>query len=156
MNSVLHLYTPRLLAGQEDLPIDKEGLNLLPVPVPIPRHVLAPLSLFAGKLYFQDAEENTTFADFLGIIPRHGRSTEQEREFDEGKIDRNGFVLPMHRPELMGMPATSGFQWSPATLVKEILRKRNRGNIPEESHVAKLAADGMRSHRLEISLCMIN
>jgi hypothetical protein len=114
----LLLYTPRLLAGQEDILIDKERLNLPPVPVYIPRHVLAPLSLFAGTLYFQDAEEDTTFADFLGIIPRQGRSKKASttRAFDEGKIARNGFVLPMHRSELMGMPATSVFQKrNPAT-----------------------------------------
>jgi hypothetical protein len=149
MNSDLHLYTPRLLAGQKDILIDKEGLNLPPVPVSIPRQVLAPLSLFAGTLYFQDAEEETAFSEFLRIIPRQGRSSEQERAFDEGKIARNGFVLPIHRPELMGMPATSGFQKNPATLVKEILRTRNQGNIPEESHVAKLAVDGMCSFWLE-------
>jgi hypothetical protein len=149
MNSVLHLYTPRLLAGQKDILIDKERLNLPPVPVSIPRHVLAPLSLFAGTLYFHDAEEESTFAEFLGIIPRQGRSSTQERAFDEGKVAKNGFVLPMHRSELMGMPATSAFQTNPETLVKEILRTRNQGNIPEGSHVQKLAVDGMCSHRME-------
>jgi hypothetical protein len=149
VNSVLHLYTARLLAGQKDILIDKERLNLPPVPVSIPRHVLAPLSLFAGTLYFHEAKEETTFADFLGIIPRQGRSSQQKRAFDEGKIARNGFVLPMHRSELMGMSATSGFQTNPETLVKEILRTRNQGNIPEGSHVHKLAVDGMCSHRVE-------
>jgi hypothetical protein len=149
VNSVLHLYTPRLLVGQKEVLIDKRGLNLPPVPVSIPWHFFAPLSLFAGTLYFHGAEEETAFANFLGIIPRQGRSTEQERAFDEGKIARNGFVLPIHRPGLMGNPATSGFQKNPATLVKEILRTRNQGSIPEQSHVSKLAVDGMCSYRLE-------
>jgi hypothetical protein len=114
------------------------------VPVSIPRQVLALLSL-----YFHDAEEESTFAEFLGIIPRQGRSSQQEIAFDEGNIAKNGFVLPMHRSELMGMPATSVFQTNPETLVKEILRTRNQGNIPEGSHVHKLAVDGMCSHRVE-------
>jgi hypothetical protein len=150
VNSILHLYTPRLLAGQKDILIDKEGLNLPPIPVSIPRQVLAPLSLFAGTLYFQDAEEETAFANFLGIIPRQGRSKDQEKAFDEGKLCKNGFALPMHRPALMGkLQATSQFTNNPHKLVKEILRTRNQGSIPEESHVAKLAVDGMCSHRLE-------
>jgi hypothetical protein len=35
-----------------------------------------------GTHYFHDAEEETTFADFLRIIPRQGRSSEQERAFN--------------------------------------------------------------------------
>jgi hypothetical protein len=140
MNSVLHLYTPRHLAGQKVIPIDKEGLNLPPIPVSIPRQILDPLSLFAGTLYF-DAEEDATFAVFLGIIPRQGRSSTQERVFDERKTARNGFIFPMHRAQLMEMQPISGFQRNSATVVKEILRRRNQGNIPEESHVAKLAVD---------------
>jgi hypothetical protein len=145
MKSILHMYSPRLIAVQKDVLIDKESLNLPPVPVTIPNEVRVPLSLFAGTLYFQDAEEETAFADFLGITPRQGRTEEQRAAFGQGKLSKNGFVMPEYRQELMGK--SSGFIKNPHQLVKEILRTRNQGNIPEESHVAKLAVDGMCSFR---------
>jgi len=100
--------------------------------------LLAPLFLFSGNLYFGDAEEQTGFCLFTGMVPREReRSPAEEKAFEQGKIEQ-GFLLPEYREALSPeMARICHFEKSPADLVAKIIDRRS-GFFPQTSHVGKV------------------
>jgi hypothetical protein len=88
----------------------------------------------------KNVAEKMEFSYCTGIVPRDWNE-EEDRAFNEGKIDRRGFLLPEFRAEFFAQYAEAcGFTQHPEPLIRGLILARH-GVFPENSHASKLVMD---------------
>ncbi|CAF3941269.1 unnamed protein product [Rotaria sp. Silwood1] len=100
------------------------------------------LFIFNGSLYFETANEQKAYCQCLGLCPKP-RSIIEERAFERGWIDADGFVeKPEHRRyvEIHRCRFTS----NPLRFVKRLIEHRNGSYAPPASHVGSIILNGLK------------
>lgn len=141
--TTLHMFAPRLSASQSSL-MDIRHLQLPPTTNTSIGYLLkAEISLFAGSLYFENADEQSAYCEFMGLIPRP-RTDKHEEAFENGLITVIGFVPKENRHISMGIQANCKFDICPDKLAIQIINRRTLF-LPRESHVSLIITEAKKS-----------
>lgn len=137
-SSVLHMFSAKLSQSQCTL-INNKALQIPSIPTAptIPMHTFVQLSMFAGSMYFENAEEQSAYCSFMGMIPRP-RTDEQQYLFESGYINNNGYVPLRYRdhfPDLM-----CRFKENPDKITIGIIERRH-GYSRKRSHVSQIIVE---------------
>lgn len=148
--SQLHMFTPRhfphqsLLLNNTSLQVPRplvlqaQNAPVLLNIIPDESKCLTALLLASGNLYFENMQEQSTFAQFLGMVPRPW-SAEQMNAFEKEMIKKTGFLLPKHRRQNMDCCGIeqNAFQKDPGGMVRRILMCRH-AIVGDATHVSRL------------------
>lgn len=144
-NAILIMYSPRLAPTQSSL-LNKKGLRItaesnttMEIVNPLNE---AQLALFAGSMYFQTNQEQLTYSNFMGIIPRP-RTKEQDDYFNKGLISSSGFVEQKNRCHFANLSKVCNFNQNPDVLAVGIIERRH-GYIRKRSDVCLLVNEAKR------------
>lgn len=81
--------------------IDSQGLQLAPsIGQSIGHHLKTEISLFAGSFYFENADEESAYCNFIGVIPRP-RNNEHVKALEDGLINDIRFVERKNRHTIL-------------------------------------------------------
>jgi len=96
------------------------------------------LMILCGGLFFNNEDEAKEYANFLGILHRPFTQF-QEISWNEGNIDREGFVLPDQRNSLAPhLIKTCPFQNNVISAVSLLIQLRGNEAFMRNSHAGKI------------------
>ena len=137
--SNLMMFTPRLRIDQKRIFYFSKGFELNP-------EELEQISIFGGSLYLNDLKEQEELLIWLGyfISPRNEG---EKKLFDEGIIDRYGFVSEKNREKVkdaLGLTKMTKFKETPGKFVESLFAIRHYGVIPESAHHRIIIGKGVK------------
>lgn len=103
------------------------------------------IGMYAGIMYFDNADEQNSYCAFMGLIPRP-RCRELETAFEQGAIKSKGFVPMENRQHSQAIASCVGkckFQKNPVDLGIKLIEARHQ-TLLKESHVASILEDGQK------------
>jgi hypothetical protein len=127
----LHLYTARITKSMK--PCDDLAFYSIP---PVLNRWIPPssftdeLSVFAGQLYLKDYETYIRLCRFLWVYTRDLKGNE------DLIVEPDGFILPVNREKLSGIPHT--FASTPIVSLKALMNLRSKDINIASTHMGKL------------------
>ena len=144
--SFLLILTPKVTSLAKFIPRLREGQDrILAFPdVEIPKYLEEQLGVFTGSLFFNKYKEQEDFLRFIGYCASP-RDLIQQRYFENGFINQNGFVTLKNRKKVFEDIELSKFQEDPSDLLTKIFELRNYGIVPRSAHHNKILRSGQKN-----------
>jgi hypothetical protein len=110
----------------------------------IPGFIIAQCAQFAGSVYFRSIDEQEALLRFAGYSPTP-RTLIEKRYFDEGKINRNGYISKEFRKEIFQDDyEISMFENDPSEALVKMADIRHYGRVSKFSHHSIVFLSGRR------------
>lgn len=138
--STLHMFSAKLSPTQSTL-INNPALQIPPDAAarPVPMRTIVQLTMFAGSMYFENAEEETEYCNFMGIIP--SPPTDEQAETLKSISATCGYIPTSEREQFPGLWCR--FRKNPGKIAMGIIEMRH-GYARKRSHAAQINIEAKR------------
>lgn len=134
--ATLHMFSAKVSPSQSNL-INNKALQLPSNPsVPnIPLKTLVQQSMFAGSTFFDNADEEKAYCNFMGIVPNPRTIAEQEALDKINQPINSGYIPQRYRENFPNL--TCDFLANPEKIAIGIIERRHNSSR-KRSHVGQL------------------
>jgi hypothetical protein len=110
----------------------------------IPQSLVQRVSVVSASHFFQTSEELEAYLRFVGYCPSP-RTEREEGMFEEGIIERNGYVQKINRRKVFGNEECK-FEEDPGKMIMKIAEIRNFGTVSRFSHHLLIFLEGEKPY----------